>query len=191
MLKQRYTWFTLASNNPPETMYNIPDILPEIACNVSPQCNFLHRFFQCALPEGTIDVEITVQTLKGIHTFRKDQNAQSSMCNPCGSCIQPFPSLRKNMAAYKEERQTISNHFNWSFPNSSNPSLFVRLPKATLKGKRTKSHPKEEERKLLSKQRGYLQNPVQRKHSADKADSSKVLCNEASYSCTCHGYSHT
>ena len=42
-----------------------------MACDLAPQCNFLYEFFQCNLPEDTIDVEVTVRTLRGIHNFRK------------------------------------------------------------------------------------------------------------------------
>ena len=59
MLKQGFTWFTLASNNSPEIVKDIPDIHPEMACDLAPQCNVLYRFFQCQLPEDTIDITMT------------------------------------------------------------------------------------------------------------------------------------
>ena len=78
MLKQGFTWFIMTSNNPPETVYINPDILPEMPCDLSPQCNFLYGLFNCQLPEVTIDIEITVRTLKCIHNFRQDCATQSS-----------------------------------------------------------------------------------------------------------------
>ena len=57
MLKQGMTWFTMASNNPHETPYNITDILPEMACKLASKCNFLFGIFSCNLPEDTIDTE--------------------------------------------------------------------------------------------------------------------------------------
>ena len=72
MLKQGFTWFILASSNPPETVQVNPGILPEIASDLAPQCNFLYGFLHCDLPEDTIGVEITVCTLREIHNFRKD-----------------------------------------------------------------------------------------------------------------------
>ena len=64
-------------------------------------------------------------------------NTQSSMCSPLGSCIKPFPSLKKKMAAYIEEMAEPSPHpFNQSFPNRPNPSLFTKLPKAMLQKER-------------------------------------------------------
>ena len=101
-----------------------------MACDLIPQCNLLHRLFHCDLLEDTIDVKITVWTLKDIHTFRKDQSSWSSVCSPWGSCIKPFPSLQRKMEAYMKERWAIANPFNcyWSFPNRPNPSPFVKKP---------------------------------------------------------------
>ena len=123
-------------------------------------------FFQCHLPEDTIDVEITVRTLKGILTFRKDCSSQSSVCSPWGSCVKPFPSLHEKMADYIKERQTIANpfHCNQSFPNRPNSSLLANLCKAAPKReKNSKSHSKENTKEPYSKQEGYLQSPAQGK----------------------------
>ena len=84
MLKQGPTWFTLTSNNPPEIIQVNQDI-PEMACDLALQCHFLYGFFHFYLPEDTIDVEITVRTLRGIHNFRKDHVTQLSMCSPWGT----------------------------------------------------------------------------------------------------------
>ena len=72
MLKQNFTWFTLASNNPPteNVLVNI-DILTDMACDLKPMCNFLYGYFHCALPEGSINVGVTVRTLGRIHNFWK------------------------------------------------------------------------------------------------------------------------
>ena len=42
-----------------------------MACELSTQCYLVYRFFKCALPEDTIDVDLKVYTLKGIHMFKK------------------------------------------------------------------------------------------------------------------------
>ena len=95
MLKQGFTCFTLASILC-KKQYNTCQIFfqrERIACSLKPQCNFLYRFFTCNLPENTIDVEVTVHTLKGIHIFRRDCNTQASMCSPMGYVgkISPIP----------------------------------------------------------------------------------------------------
>ena len=101
-----------------------------MVCDLEPQCNFLYGFFTCNLPEDTIDVEVTVHTLKGIHNFRRDCNTQASMCSPWGMQVRPFRSLRKKMKEYIEERQNIINPFspNREFPNRSVPSPFAKGP---------------------------------------------------------------
>ena len=137
MLKQGITWFTLASNNPQETVYNMTDILPEMACDLEPTCNFLFGFFMCTLPEDMNDVDITVHTLKEIHTFKKNRNTQISRYNPCSMVVKPFPSLWKKMKDYIKERQAISNPFtNRSYPSRSKPSPLPKDPKL---------HPQKEE----------------------------------------------
>ena len=117
-----------------------------MTCNPAPKRNFLYGFFHYDLLEDAIGVEITVQTpLTGIYTFRKDHNAQLSVCSPWGSCIKPFPLLQKKKEAYIKERQTNANPFNYnqSFPSRSNPSSFAKLPRATPKRKRTvKANPR-------------------------------------------------
>ena len=72
-------------------------------------------------------------TLKGIHTFRRDHNTQTSMCKPWGMQVRPFLSLRKKMKDYIEERQTILNPFppNKEFPNRPVPSPFIKRSKST------------------------------------------------------------
>ena len=61
-----------------------------MACDLEPTCNFLFGFSSCTLPEDTTDVDITVCTLKGIHTFRKDQSMHISRCSPWGIEVKPF-----------------------------------------------------------------------------------------------------
>ena len=82
-----------------------------MTCNLEPQCNFLYGFFLCKLLEDTIDMEITMRMMKGIHTFKKVCNNKTSSCSPLGLQVHPFPSLVKKMEIYLEERgilQTLS-----------------------------------------------------------------------------------
>ena len=116
------------------------------------QCNFLYCFFQCNLPEDTIDVEITVWTLKGIHTFRKDCSSQSSVWNPWGLQVKPLPLLLKKMEAYMEERWNIMNPFSSAqrYPNRSNPSPFS---KKTTPTKRSKTQTRRSQKKFCKSRR--------------------------------------
>ena len=88
-----------------------------MACDLAQNCSFLFRYFLCTLPEDLIDIDITVHMLKGIHTFKKD-STQVSRCSLWGLEVRPFPSLRKKMQAYIEERQNIANPFTYrSYPS--------------------------------------------------------------------------
>ena len=133
MLKQGFTWFTLTSNNPPETVQVNSGILPEIACDMSPQFNFLYWFFEWHLPEDTIDVDITVTTMKGIHTFRKDHATQSSTYSLWCSQIRPFPSLLRKMEACMEEKRNTTNPFSSTrrYLNSPSTSPFSKKTTTT------------------------------------------------------------
>ena len=102
-----------------------------MASDLGPTCNFLFEFFLCTLPEDMINVDITVSTLKGIHTFRKDRNTQISRCSPWGMEVKPFPSLQKKMKDYIKECQTIANPcVNRLYPCTPKPSPFAKRPKA-------------------------------------------------------------
>ena len=118
--------------------------------------NFLHGFFHCDLPEDTIDVEITVRILKGIHIFRKNHGMQSSVCSSWGSAIKSFPSLCRKMATIIRERQIIFDpfHSHQSFPSGPKPSLLSNLPKATHKRKRsTKAIPRKAKKNYIPNKR--------------------------------------
>ena len=133
MLKQGLTWFTLTSNNPQETVQDILDILPEMGCDLEPTFNFLFGYFSCTLPEDMINVDITVHTLKGIHTFRNDQSMQVSRFSLWGAEVKLFPSLRKKMKDYIEECQAIANPFIHSSLQAYSPHQSqngLKLPKS-------------------------------------------------------------
>ena len=53
-----------------------------MACILKPECNFLHGYFRHLLPIETVDVEVKVKMMRGIHTFRRDQTTQVITCNP-------------------------------------------------------------------------------------------------------------
>ena len=76
-----------------------------MACELKLSCNFLFGFFQCALPEDTMDIEVTGRTVKGIHTYRKDHTTESATCSPWSRWMKPFPSLRNKIEAFKEEKR--------------------------------------------------------------------------------------
>ena len=82
-----------------------------MACELKPSCNYLFRFFWCALPEDTMDIKVTVRMVNGIHTYRRDHTTESATCIPWSRQIKPFPSLRKKIEAFKEEKRDENSPF--------------------------------------------------------------------------------
>ena len=73
-----------------------------MACILNPECNFLHTYFRCQLPIETVDAEVKVKTMQGIHTFRRDRTSQVIKCNPWSIRLCPYPSLVWKMRTYLE-----------------------------------------------------------------------------------------
>ena len=42
-----------------------------MACQLQPECNFLHGFFKCKLPIEVVDVEVKVTSMQGTHLYKK------------------------------------------------------------------------------------------------------------------------
>ena len=73
-----------------------------MACILMPQCNFAHGYFRCILPEETIDIEVRVKTVKGIHTLRRDCTTQVTSCKPWSPKLHPYSSLVRKVKTYLE-----------------------------------------------------------------------------------------
>ena len=73
-----------------------------MACILKPECNILHRYFRCLLPIETVDVEVKIKTMRGIHTFRRDCTTKVISCNPWIPRLCPHPSLIRKMKTYLE-----------------------------------------------------------------------------------------
>ena len=71
-----------------------------MACILQPECNFLHGFFRCHLLVETVDVEVKITLMQGIHTFRRDKTCQIIKCNPWNTRLHPHPSLIKKIRTY-------------------------------------------------------------------------------------------
>ena len=118
-----------------------------MACDLSPQCNLLYGFFSCQLPEDTICIEITVRTLKGIHSFRKYCATQSSSCSPLNLQTKPFPLLLQKVDSYMEDIKRIANPFTpvWrpinlsSFAKKSTPRKRSKIESKRSSSKHLKS----------------------------------------------------
>ena len=49
-----------------------------MACELLMQHGLVYGFLKHALPEDAIDMDLTVQTLNGIHMFREDYKSQTT-----------------------------------------------------------------------------------------------------------------
>ena len=74
----------------------------QMACTLRPECNFLNGYFRCVLPMETVDVEVKVKMMQGIHTFQRDRTSQVIKCNPWSTRLHPYPSLTWKMKTYLE-----------------------------------------------------------------------------------------
>ena len=79
--------------------------------HIRAQCDFLCHSFCCALPEDTIDVEVTIWTVDDIHTYRRDRMTQAASYSTSSRQVKPFPSLRKKISEYQGEKRRSFNPF--------------------------------------------------------------------------------
>ena len=61
---------------------------------INPVCDFVFGLIRTSLPTDTVDVDLTIRTVKGIYMYRKDYTAVSTIFTLWGKKIIPFPSLR-------------------------------------------------------------------------------------------------
>ena len=93
-----------------------------MACVLTPQCNFLYRYFQCQLLEDTIDLEVTAWTMKGINTFKRGHSTQLISCRLSTFRCCCYPSLTKKMKTYLELKDQVvyAPHPSPTYPERSN-----------------------------------------------------------------------
>ena len=51
----------------------------EMAREISPICDVIFRLIRTSLPTDTVDVDLTVSTVKGIYTCRKDHAKETTI----------------------------------------------------------------------------------------------------------------
>ena len=47
-----------------------------MACQLQPECNFLHSYFKCKLPMEEVDVEVKIMSMQGTHLYKRDWTMQ-------------------------------------------------------------------------------------------------------------------
>ena len=51
-----------------------------MACQLQPECNFLHGLFKCKLPMEVVDMEVKITSMQGTHLYKRDQTMQVTKC---------------------------------------------------------------------------------------------------------------
>ena len=112
MLRQGFNWFTLASGNPPtETVYVNLYTFPERISTSEPSVTFSSTTFCCTLSEDMIDAEVTIHTVDGIHTNRRERNTQAASYSPWSRQVKPFLPLGRKVQNIKRRRGEVSIPF--------------------------------------------------------------------------------
>ena len=73
--------------------------------NLKAQCDFVFNNFYCVLLEDMMDVEVTIWTVDGIHTYRRERMTTTASYSPWSRQVSPFSSLRKKIDNYEEEKK--------------------------------------------------------------------------------------
>ena len=84
----------------------IKAIITEMTCEISPICYFLIRPIRTNLLMDTVDVELTVQRVKDIYTYRKNHTAESTIFTLWSKKVTPFSSLRHKIQTYHGDKRS-------------------------------------------------------------------------------------
>ena len=107
-----------------------------MAREISLVCNFIFGSICTSLPTDMVDVELTIRTVKGIYTYRKDHAAKSTVFSPWSRAVIPFPLLcRKIQAFWSESRQAMVWDNNNVMPYFSAPPKPIHNPRKHAPGK--------------------------------------------------------
>ena len=122
-----------------------------MACVLRLECYFLCWYFQCLLPDKTIDVEVKVTSVRRIHTFRRDRTTQIITCKLWSPKLHPYQSLAWRMQTYLELKDPEVGHpcLRPNQPDKSNaPSIQkAPVPKRPANKKKRRNRSKQANRK--------------------------------------------
>ena len=89
-----------------------------MACQLQPECNFLHGFFKCKLPIEVVDMEVKVMSMQGTHLYKRDWTMQVTKCVPWTNNICPHPTIIKKMKTFLEVENKMGMTIQTSMQNS-------------------------------------------------------------------------
>ena len=118
-------------------MLKIKVIIKEIACEISPICDFHFGSIKTNLPMDTVDVELAVHMVKDIYSYRKDHAAESMIFTLWSKKMIPFPSLRCKIQAYQDDKRS-EGVLPWNNGNMfqfSAPPMMQNKPRKRASGK--------------------------------------------------------
>ena len=107
---------------------------------LKPEFNSLYGYFRFLLPIETMDVEVKIKMMRGIHTFRRHQTTQVISCNPWSTRLHPYPSLIRKMKTDLELEGKLGNKLHtYIFLSDKNSSpRKTPVPKKAKKKRRAK-----------------------------------------------------
>ena len=76
-----------------------------MAREISPVCYFIFRWIRTSLLMDTVDIDLTVWTVKGIYMYRKDHTIESMIFMPWSNKVISFPSLRQKIQAFQDNKR--------------------------------------------------------------------------------------
>ena len=96
-------------------------------------CNFFFGFMHTNFPTDTVDMELTLQMVQGIYIYHKEHTAETTIFTSWSKSVIPFPSLRKNTKAFKEDSKGQTT-LTW-MPSDSTPIKPPKIPRKHTPGK--------------------------------------------------------
>ena len=119
MLEQGFNWFALTQENPEaeQRRYKINYnrniyTFQKYGKRNQPHLQLHIWIYMDRIPTDTFDVELTIRTVKGIYTYRKDHAAESTVFSPWSRTIIPVPSLQRKIQAYQDKKNKKTSAWN-------------------------------------------------------------------------------
>ena len=114
-----------------------------MACQLQPECNFLHGYFKCKLPMEVVDVEVKIMSMQGTHLYKRDQTTQVTKCLPWTNNIRPHPTIVKKMKTFLEVENKMGTMIQSPMPNNqTRPPLPITNPNVNNAERRRTIMPK-------------------------------------------------
>ena len=91
-----------------------------MACQLQPECNFLHGYFKCKLPMEVADVEVKIMSMQGTDLYKRDWTTQVTKCLLWTNNIRPHPTIVKKMKTFLEVENKMGTMIQSSMLNNQN-----------------------------------------------------------------------